>query len=272
MNTNPEEFKKFHNLVKDYNPFYMLLPGNSKIRKIKFKSMSYENALSMMSRGYNIAIVANKNSPIIILDIDHPEHMTQYKHTLKCISGSRRGYHLFYVTNDLKCRVNYNGPSGEFQANMKYVVCPGSYVKNEINDGSYFIEDFRSPATIMFDELPQAFQRPEDKFVGVCTQRNNSPLNELKIEDIFSFKEGISFASPFHGSDAGHNTQIKNGLLHCFRCNVYHTPKSALAVMAGQIECSDGFPHCGDGKLRKEINEDALFVWAIINGYINEEK
>lgn len=270
MKTNPDEFIKFNNLIKDHNPFYMFLPGNSKIRKTKFKSMSFKNALSMMKRGYNIAIVANENSPIIILDIDHPEHMTQYKHTLKCVSGSRRGYHLFYITNDSKCRVNYNGPSGEFQANMKYVVCPGSYVNNEINDGTYFIEDFRSPATITFDELPEAFQRPKDKFVGVCTQRKESPLNELKIEDIFGISNG-KIQNPFHESESKNNTTISNGVLHCWRHDVFHTPISSLAVLSGQIECSDGFPHNGDNKLRKKINLDQLFVWAIINGYLKEK-
>lgn len=269
MDTNLEEFSKFHEFVKDYNPYYIVTSPRSKISRAR-KQVSFEVAKSMMERNYNISILANPNSPIIILDIDYVDKIGQYKETLKCISGSQRGFHLFYITEDQKCKENYNGPAGEFQAHNKYVLCPGSYVPNKINEGKYFISNFHPPATITFDELPEAFQKPVEEIVTQTTQKNLSPLNGLKIEDVFGVSNG-KIESPFHDSVSKNNTTISNGVIHCWRHDVFHTPISALAVLSGQIECEDGYKHNGDGQLRKTINMDQLFVWSIINNYIKEE-
>jgi len=267
--TNPKEFIKFHELIKDYNPTYMVVSPRSKIRNKTFKKEPFDVVLSMMKRGYNVALLANENSPLIILDIDHPEKIDTYPETLKCISGSRRGFHLIYISEDKID--NYNGPAGELQAINKYIITPGSFVPNENNTGEYFISEVREPAKISLRTLPEAFVRPPEEKRSITTPQKNSPLNGLKMANIFTYTENKNFTSPFHGSDGGLNTKISGDLLHCYRHNVYHTPKTALAVLSGQIECSDGFKHRGDRTLSKEINEDELFVWAIMNNYIREE-
>ena len=269
MNTNPEEFKKFHEFVKDYDPYYMVIPPRSKIRNKTFKRESFEVCLSMLERGYNVAILAGDNNPLLFIDIDHPEHMTAYKHTLTCVSGSRRGYHLIYVSSDPKVRFNMNNEIGDLHTSRKYIICPGSFVpKDDIGD--YYISDFRPPAQITYDELPVAFQKPEEEIVIETTRKNLSPLNGLKIEDVFGISNG-KIENPFHDSISKNNTTISNGVLHCWRHDVFHTPISALAVLSGQIECSDGYQHNGDGQLRKQINMDQLFVWSIVNNYLKEE-
>ena len=267
--TNPKEFIKFHELIKDYNPTYMVVSPRSKIRNKTFKKEPFDVVLSMMKRGYNVALLANENSPLIILDIDHPEKIDTYPETLKCISGSRRGFHLIYISEDKID--NYNGPAGELQAINKYIITPGSFVPNENNTGEYFISEVREPAKISLRTLPEAFVRPPEEKISTTMPKKNSALNSLKMEDLFKQPENRNFESPFHGSNGGCNTRISNGLLHCYRCNVYHTPKTALAVLAGMIDCSDGFKHRGDKTLNKEINETELFVWAVYNGYIKEE-
>jgi len=268
MKTNLDEFIKFHELVKEFNPCYIVASPGSKINRNR-KRVSFDIAKSVLERGYNVGLLANEDSPLIILDIDHPENMTPYPETLKCISGSRKGFHLIYITED---RIeNYNGLAGELQAINRYIICPGSFVPNENNTGEYFIDVGIEPTSISLRSLPEAFVRPPEEKISTTMPKKNSALNSLKMEDLFKQPENRNFESPFHGSNGGCNTRISNGLLHCYRCNVYHTPKTALAVLAGMIDCSDGFKHRGDKTLNKEINETELFVWAVYNGYIKEE-
>jgi putative DNA primase/helicase len=70
-------------------------------------------------------------------------------------------------------------------------------------------------------------------------------LFDLEIKDIMYIpRDKKNFTSIFHGSKNGKNSTYSNDLLHCFRCNVYHTAITSLAVMAGVATCSDaGYGH-----------------------------
>ena len=279
--TDPKEFIKFNELIKDYNPYYMVIPAGSKIRNKTFKKETFEVCLSMLKRGYNVAVLAGDGNPLVFIDIDYSENMTDYKQTLKCVSGSGRGYHLIYISNDPKVRFNCRNENvGDMHTDRKYIICPGSSTEK----GNYYIANHIPPAEITFDELPDAFKRQPEYICNTssvysktcrCSDKGSSALtshafDDITIEDIFGNKKG-NFSSPFHGSNGGLNTKISNGLLHCFRCNTFHTPVTAMAVLSGQMNCEDGFQHRGDKVLRKPINYDELFVWAIIHGYIKEE-
>lgn len=273
VKTNPKEFKRFHELVKDYNPYYLAAGMRSK-KSWDRKKISFEKALGLIERGFNISIFSHPDSSLVFIDVDYMNDMVfPYKNTLKCISGSRRGFHLIYTTDDIRCEEGYNGDAGEFQAHGKYIIAPGSCVPNKKNNGLYYIANHIPPSSITFEELPKPFQRPPEKSIGVYTPSNNTPLNKLKIEDIFpGQKKEKNFENPFHGSEKKQNSKISGNLIFCYRCWTYHNPISALAVLSGQIECNDGYPMSGDKKLRKEINEDELFIWAIINGYLKEDE
>ncbi len=175
---------------------------------------------------------------------------------------------------------------GEIRANWQYVVCAGSFVpvdpneldddgikiwdkipdNEKINAGKYTVRDASPVNTITYDELPPIFikcltgKREDDlskrlssvkkENQPIQNDKNKSALFNLSIEDVTGKMEngGQRFPSLFHGSATGANSSIKDGLFHCWRHSVSHSPLTALAVIAGMGECSRlGFAHHGRG-------------------------
>ena len=198
INTNPEEFKKFHLLLTlerpDFAPFYHKLAKESKDPHggYSWKNegfLTFDEAYEWMKEGGNVAIAARADDPLVIVDIDNIEAVGEFKPTLTCMSSKRYGKHAFYFTDDEPLRkVEYNGHQaddvfhdtakmniavdevGEIRSKWEYVVCAGSYVypvpeklknvpENEMeNAGKYTIVEARPPNTITYNELPSIYK------------------------------------------------------------------------------------------------------------------
>jgi hypothetical protein len=70
---------------------------------------------------------------------------------------------------------------------------------------------------------------------------------DLTLYDVTGLRDnpGVHFPIPSefgHGSDTGTNCCVANGLLTCWRHEVYHNGLTALAVYAGVAGCEDGIP------------------------------
>ncbi|MFA7036662.1 MAG: hypothetical protein WC183_10125, partial [Methanosarcina sp.] len=107
-NTDPEEFKNFHQLLTkgnpDYQPFYFPLVKNGKdpLPGISWKKnrKTFSEACSLMREGFNIGIAGTDKDNLCIVDIDNLEAVGEVKTTLTVKSRKQIGKHCFYFTND----------------------------------------------------------------------------------------------------------------------------------------------------------------------------
>jgi hypothetical protein len=175
--------------------------------------------------------------------------------------------------------------AGEIRASWQYVVCAGSFVpvlmteldddgnkiwdkipeEQKIHAGKYTIKETVPVNTISFSELPEVFRKclvekreddlkrrlsPIKKEALDKNDKHKSALFSLTIETVTGKNENgsLRFPSLFHGSATGANSSIKDGMFHCWRHSVSHSPLTALAVIAGFGDCSKlGFAHHGRG-------------------------
>jgi putative DNA primase/helicase len=143
--------------------------------------------------------------------------------------------------------------------------------EKRIDAGRYTVREARPVSTITYNELPNVYlkcltEKREDELAkrlsvvkkenhSIQYDKNKSALFNLSIEDVTGKIEngkiengGQRFPSLFHGSATGMNSSIKDGLFHCWRHSVSHSPLTALAVIVGLGECSRvGFAHHGRG-------------------------
>ena len=285
MRTDPDEFRRFHELLTkdrpEYTPFYfpLAMHGKDPIGGIKWKDeknrITAEQAATFLEHGYNIGIAGTDQDDLVIIDIDDisitPLDMMQP--TLMAYSRKRIGRHHFYFTEDNRCKANVpTDEAGEIRAVWQYVVAPGSYVPcNEMEleripeerrefAGRYTIENATTPTNLAYDALPQVFKDQIEREENAATKskpktkhrvarKNGSALFSLSLDDVIgAVPKRDRFPSLFHSSETGKNTSVTGGLLHCWRHNVSHTPLSALAVMAGIATCMDaGTGHRGSG-------------------------
>lgn len=103
-NTDPEEFKNFHQLLTkgnpDYQPFYFPLVKNGKdpLPGISWKKnrKTFSEACSLMREGFNIGIAGTDKDNLCIVDIDNLEAVGGAKTTLTVKSRKQIGRHCFY--------------------------------------------------------------------------------------------------------------------------------------------------------------------------------
>jgi putative DNA primase/helicase len=282
----------------------------------KKNKATFEQAIKYLKMGHNIGIAATDKDKLVIMDKDNLESVGQTKPTLTVTSRKRIGEHGFYFTDDKVVESDIFEDSakqniatdndGEIRANWQYVVCAGSYVPvtddelqqipeyDRINAGKYTVRSPIDVNTITFKELPQVYissiqiKRETEiskkllvfKKVGYDDKHstNKSALFNLTIEDVTGkLEDGAKrFPSLFHDSSTGMNSSIKNGLFHCWRHNVSHSPLSALAVIAGLGTCNSiGFAHHGRGGSEIDFSDGKiqfkLWEYAKKNKYISTD-
>lgn len=290
--TDPEEFKKFHvllmiNAPKLYKPYYLALQkqGKEPLPGINWKKTpkTYEQAQSLMRKGFNIGIAGTDTDCLCIMDVDDLSQVPidQIKPTLQITSRKRIGRHYYYFSLDRSAKKNIpTRDAGELRTTWQYVLAPGSYVPcgekelrnmpeaEKINAGRYTITDQVPAVDVKFDELPivyrarhyeilkaeaEAKKREEERkkrVVPSISDKHKSALWDLTIYDVSGLSETgyrkIAMPSDIHGSETGHNCSVSKGLLHCWRHEVTHCALSYLAVLAGLGTCEQlGKPHGG---------------------------
>ncbi|QCR16562.1 phage/plasmid primase, P4 family [Methanosarcina mazei] len=189
-NTDPEEFKKFHQLLTkgkhDYQPFYFPLvkKGKDPLPGISWKNnrKTFSEAYSLMEKGFNIGIAGTDKDNLCIVDIDNLEAVGKAKTTLTVKSRKQIGRHCFYFTNDepaqgegaiFKNSAKQNiatEKAGEVRANWQYVVCSGSFVpcsereinripeEDRIHAGKYRLCLVSDVSNITYEELPEIYK------------------------------------------------------------------------------------------------------------------
>jgi len=254
----------------------------------KSNRITVEQAVKYLEMGYNIGIAATDTDILVLMDADDLEKVGAFKPTLTVISRKRIGKHGFYFTKDKPSETIFEDSAkqniatedaGEIRAKWQYVVCTGSYVpvsplelelipeNDRANAGRYTLGNELPVNEITFSELPEVYRNcllekrqaeisAKIKKESSTTNRSYEPgkyrskLWDLTLEDVTGKNTDAQgrFPSLFHGSETGKNTSISNGLLHCWRHSVSHTPLTALAVLSGISDCSHaGYGHNGSG-------------------------
>lgn len=267
-----------------YSPFYFPLVKNDKepIENISWKNnrKTIQQAVYLMKKGYNIGICATGKDPLCIVDRDDLTQAPEIKPTLQIISRKRIGRHDYYFAIDGTAKKNIpTKNAGEVRAVWYYVVAPGSYVpcsEEQISRmpeeerpfaGKYTVNNELAVSEITFDELPEVYRaryaemRHDEtqaviRNVGKKSNEANkggkyrSALWDLDITDVSGVRETgnrkVPMPNIIHGSDTGHNCNVNNGLMHCWRHELAHNAFSYLAVLAGVSSCErSGLPHGG---------------------------
>lgn len=156
------------------------------------------------------------------------------------------------------------------------------------NAGKYTIKSDANVASITYQELPAVFKnaieekrkadkaKKEEDAIRIIHERENHNLHngernttiksrlwDLSLGDVIGTTPNRErFSSLFHDSNTGTNTSISNGLLHCWRHMVFHSPLSALAVDMGLITCSQGYSHgSGVSSLNLRDGQTVFKLW-----------
>lgn len=286
QNTKVDEFIKFHELLtsnapKLYKPFYFTVEkgGKEPVPGVSWKKnrKTFEEAVALMQKGYNIGIAGtdNEGDYLCIMDVDDLGQVEAHeiKPTLQVTSRKRLGRHYYYFSYDKSAKQNIpTKDAGELRSVWQYVLAPGSYVtcsevevsampeEEKSRAGLYTVTDAITVADVTFEELPavykarfyeairqeeEARKREEERKNRVIPQilRYKSKLWDLTMYDVSGhFDTGykkIAMPSEMHNTDSGtgKNCQFVNGLMICWRHYVTHNPLSYLAVLAGLGSC-----------------------------------
>ena len=318
-NTNIKEFTLFHELLllnapTNYVPFYFPLQPGGKDPLIgiswKKNGKTFEQALELMKKGYNIGIAGTDYDTLCILDIDDVSKvpMAEVKPTLQVYSRTRSGQHHYYLSPDGSAKKNIPANVGELRSIWQYVLAPGSYVtcadfeiarmpeKEKPFAGRYTVEGKVHTVSITFEELPSAYKARHYEMLKIQAEAEKKARERKnrKVPKILKYKSGlwdlsmrdvsglsstgwkkVPMPSEIHGSDTGHNCSVNNGLLHCWRHNVAHCALSYLGVVAGVGSCEQlGKPH-GGGSYGIDFQDGhtifTLWKYAKEKGLISEE-
>ncbi|MFA7204984.1 MAG: bifunctional DNA primase/polymerase, partial [Saccharofermentanales bacterium] len=293
-NTDPEQFTIFNELLtrnapKGYIAYYFPLEKNGKEPLIgiswKKNQKTFEQALALMRKGFNIGIAGTDTDYLCIMDVDDLSQvrLDQIKPTLQITSRKRTGRHYYYFSLDRSAKKNIpTRDAGELRTTWQYVLAPGSYVpcgekelrnmpqEEKINAGRYTVTGPVPAVDVVFEELPivyraryyeilkaeaEAKRREEERkkrVVPAVSTKNKSALWDLTIADVSGLSDThykkVPMPSEMHTTDTttGHNCSVARNLLHCWRHEVTHCPLSYLGVLAGLGTCEQlGKPHGG---------------------------
>jgi Bifunctional DNA primase/polymerase, N-terminal. len=180
INTNPAEFKHFHerilkNAPRGYTPYYFSLKigGKDPLEGISWKKnrKTFAEAYYLMKRGFNIGIAATSSDPLVIVDVDDMEQVPEVKPTLQVTSRKRIGRHNYFFGFDGSAKKNIaTKDAGEVRSVWQYVVAPGSFVQcseqemdripenEKVNAGKYTLKNELPVSEITFEELPEVYK------------------------------------------------------------------------------------------------------------------
>ncbi len=290
IKTNPTELAYFLKLLtkdrKGYQPFLFPLErqGKDPLAGVSWKNnrKTYNEAMHLMRRGFNIGIAAKPDDPLVIIDVDDMEQVPEIKSTLQCVSRKRIGRHNFFFAADETAKRNIPADTaGEIRSCWQYVVAPGSYVTcsdkdiarmpddEKVNAGHYSVFKELPVSTISYEEFPEVYKQANnsrkiaDSKAAISTvikkstattqtafKGKKSALWDLTIEDVSGLSDThgkrVPIPSEIHESGTYKNCSVSEGLLHCWRHEVTHNAFSYLCVLAGVMNCEDaGKQHCG---------------------------
>lgn len=220
IRTNPEEFKRFHELLTEnnpeYQPFYFLVTPDDKNPYRGFWKKTFKEAYRAMGKNFNVGIKAGPKDNLVIVDVDNLNSIdiSTVKPTLTVQSRKRIGRHFFYFTDDkstcsheksAKNNINTAEHIGEVRANNAYVVTPGSFVQcdeeeilripeeDRVNAGKYSILFENNVSNITYKELPQIYrlQNEKDRSEGVIDNFEESAEEKNTNENYGNVTDGL---------------------------------------------------------------------------------
>ena len=294
------EFEKFYGLLmqtapKEYIPWFFPCkkerkdPAPSAILKIDRASkgswhhesarLNKEQCIEHIKLGFNIALSARKDDPLIIGDVDDEKYLNQLPtNTLTQTSRKRTGWHFFGWDKDNSAKINLPCSYGEMRSDNQYVLACGSFVPTDSNlpdAGYYTVKDAIPPRPLSFDDLPQFFKdkqlenieaeaviKKSEEFKQVTGKYTE--LFKLKVADIVGLIPASKRVShPLHESETRSNFSLSRdeALGHCWRHMVSLNAVQYLCVEAGYALCEDaGTPHKGRGLSKIKGDRKALEV------------
>jgi putative DNA primase/helicase len=282
INTDPEEFKRFNDLLKTAVkfPFYFpLCIGNKDplegMGSWKKNRLTFEQAYLMMQRGHNIGIAATDLDYLCIVDVDDMTQVPEIKPTLQIASRKRVGRHNFFVASDTasdmtaKKNIATNN-AGEVRSVWQYVVVSGSYVacsdeeilkipeEDRANAGKYTICNDSPIEEISYRELPIVYKRRDSE--------KQFQVRNAKLRPDSNFDLDNGYRSKLWRLDMSELTGIEeNGNRRYPMPNGFHDTESGTGKNA---DVSRGLLHC----FRHECYHNAFSYLAVTIGLTTCEK
>ncbi|MFC7059792.1 hypothetical protein [Halovenus salina] len=199
VRTDPDEFKRFHELLTaeapdGYTPYYIKCERDEKgpfgggAWSNPENRLSVEEAIAWLESGGNIGIVGTTDDCLVDLDVDDPDLVAEedVKQTLRATSRSRGGYHGWYFGDDEI--PNIDSDAGEVRAMNQYVLAPGSHVPVNLDDpddpdldeiapserenvGRYSLTEEHPVARLEYEEIPPIYREEHEQRQEVIEQR-----------------------------------------------------------------------------------------------------
>lgn len=196
--TSRMEFASFHDLLMKeapdgYEPHYIRCEKRGKLPDIEGPSWKMEEARlsrkeadEALAQGYNVALAAMKDDPLVLIDLDNPAYRKELPATLQVCSRSNVGFHAYGFmpqmdNTEFPVNIGLEPDVGSVRSDNQYCLVPGSFVpaaegdlihkeeEGEIteeqkeaalqrdNIGHYVIHNAISAGCIPFNDLPQLF-------------------------------------------------------------------------------------------------------------------
>jgi len=225
-----------------------------------------------LNKGGNYAILAGEGLAYVETDSEKVNNKLAHKRTLTGRSGSGRGLHRIYRTDDVLengVLKDKNGKNlGNIQVWHKYVVGPDSL---HWKGGRYKLIDESEIAYISKAELEEIFGTQlswaGEKRKEIEEQAKEDNKFPIKMTDLIDISKMRALGNgeyqgehPIHGSETGHNFNInvETNLWHCFRCNSGGGGLTWIAVKNNIIKCHEAQRGALKGELFRKTKQAAI--------------